>query len=383
MHIRSKFDGGKQINRSQRGSWQSRCAGAGLRINEGPNWGPPCWQSITGLSPSKSFKEVAAKRTDKLIKDRKRKSTKEEKVRRKKCKRVDNSLQSRLDYSRHDDGPNALDVSPDIPTSDLHDLMMSYYSAHVKVTESTSTRITVDTVGQGDDTSSMLWHEERRKRLTASNVGKIAKRRATTKVGPSVKQLLNRKFQGNVATNWGTFREEDSNKEYLRKKREQSPNISTSKSGLVVSLRDPWLGASPQRLVYDPALDSPDGLVEYKNPYSARNVTIDEAVKKVKNFCLCYSSDQKLQLKENHDYYYQIQCAMYCTNRKWCDFVVMTKNIYIQRVTFSEEFWSAVLSKLKTFYFTAVLPQLASPRATPREPSEWLQQEWQDKYQTL
>ena len=83
--------------------------------------------------------------------------------------------------------------------------MMSYYSAHVKVTESTSTRITVDTVGQGDDTSSMLWHEERRKRLTAYNVGQIAKRRATTKVGPSVQQLLNRKFQENVATNWGTF----------------------------------------------------------------------------------------------------------------------------------------------------------------------------------
>ena len=103
-------------------------------------------------------------------------------------------------------------------------------------------------------------------------------------MGPFVQQLLNRKLQGNVATNWGTFREEDSNKEYLRKKREQSPNISTSKSGLIVSLRDPWLGASPDRLVYDLASDPPDRLAEFKNPYSARNVTIDEAVKKVKTF---------------------------------------------------------------------------------------------------
>ena len=383
MHIRSKFDGGKQINRSQRGSWQSRCAGAGLRINDGPNWGPACWENITGLSPSKTFKVVAAKRSETAIKDRKRKSKTEEKLRRKKCKRVDNSLQSRLDYSRHDDGPNALDVSPDIPTSDLHDLMVSYYSAHVKVTESTATKISIDTIGQGDDTSNILWHEERRKRLTASNVGKIAKRRATTKVGPSVQQLLNRKFQGNAATNWGTFREEDSNKEYLKMKREHSPNLSTSKSGLVVSVNNPWLGASPDRLVHDPASDPPDGLVEFKNPYSARDMTIDEAVRKVKNFCLCYSSDQKLQLKDNHEYYYQIQCAMYCTNRKWCDFVVMTKTIHVQRITFSDKFWSTVLPKLKTFYFTAVLPQLASPRAIPREPSEWLQQEWQDQYTTL
>ena len=183
MHIRSKFDGGKQINRSQRGSWQSRCAGAGLRINEGPNWGPACWENITGLSPSKTFKAVAVKRTETAIKDRKRKSKTEEKLRRKKCKKVDNSLQSRLDYSRHDDGPNALDVSPDIPTSDLHDLMISYYSAHVKVTESTATKISIDTIGQGDDTSNILWHEERRKRLTASNVGKIAKKTSNNQGG--------------------------------------------------------------------------------------------------------------------------------------------------------------------------------------------------------
>ena len=31
MNVRSKFDGGKQINRLQRGSCQGRCAGAGLR----------------------------------------------------------------------------------------------------------------------------------------------------------------------------------------------------------------------------------------------------------------------------------------------------------------------------------------------------------------
>ena len=39
MNVCSKFDGGKQINQSQRGSWQERCAGAGLRLNIGPDWG--------------------------------------------------------------------------------------------------------------------------------------------------------------------------------------------------------------------------------------------------------------------------------------------------------------------------------------------------------
>ena len=40
MHVRSKFDGGKVINRSQAGSWEFRCFGAGLQHNYGLRWGP-------------------------------------------------------------------------------------------------------------------------------------------------------------------------------------------------------------------------------------------------------------------------------------------------------------------------------------------------------
>ena len=42
MRMRTKFDEGKQINLSQRGSWEGRCAGAGVRLNEGPTWAPDC-----------------------------------------------------------------------------------------------------------------------------------------------------------------------------------------------------------------------------------------------------------------------------------------------------------------------------------------------------
>ena len=90
--------------------------------------------------------------------------------------------------------------------------MTSYYSAHIKVTEAAATKLSMDTVDQGD---SVAWHEERKKRLTASNVGKISKRRATTKVGPTVQQLVTKRFHGNVATTWGNL-QEDSNREYLR-----------------------------------------------------------------------------------------------------------------------------------------------------------------------
>lgn len=90
-------------------------------------------------------------------------------------KRKTQMRSSQGQYSCQQDEPHGLDVSPDIPTGDLHDLMMSCYSAN-EVIEFTATKTTIDTIGQGDDTRKRLWHEERRKHLTASSVGKIAKR---------------------------------------------------------------------------------------------------------------------------------------------------------------------------------------------------------------
>ena len=160
MHVRLKFDGGKQINRSQEGSWQGRCAGAALRMSEGADWGPVYWEKIAGLPPSSTFTAVTTKACETLAKDRKRKSTMKEKTRRKKCERSDNSLQSRLDYSRYDNCPNAVDVPSDIPPKELNNLMISYYSGYIKITEAAATKLSIDTIDQGD---SIAWHEERKK----------------------------------------------------------------------------------------------------------------------------------------------------------------------------------------------------------------------------
>ena len=61
MHIGTKFDGGKQINRVQSGSWQNRCAGAGLRQNLGPAWGSKVWRDITNTEPNDVFTAVSEK----------------------------------------------------------------------------------------------------------------------------------------------------------------------------------------------------------------------------------------------------------------------------------------------------------------------------------
>ena len=49
-------------------------------MNEGASWGPVCWENVTGLPPSDTFKTVAAKMAANVAKDRKRKATTKEKL---------------------------------------------------------------------------------------------------------------------------------------------------------------------------------------------------------------------------------------------------------------------------------------------------------------
>ena len=390
MNVRCKFDGGKQINRSQRGSWQGRCAGAGLRLNMGPDWGSDAWEKVTKTAPSATLKEVGSSKCVKVAANRKRKAKETVKAQRKQAKRLkkdENSQQARLDYSRYDGGENAAEIATDLSPQQLYTLMSEFYVAKVKVTESQANAITLNTIGQGSSDDSLYkWLAERRCRITASNAGSIAKRRPTTKVSSTVKQLLFTEFTGNTATRWGILQESSTNEQYLQSKQTESPDIRTTSTGLVISNDHPWLAASPDGLVYDPLEDPPNGVVEFKNPYSVRNLTLCEAAIKAKGFCLQYNPDtNKVGLKKNHDYFYQIQCTMYCTRRKWCDLVVRTKDMYIERVYYDKNFWTNVIQKLQEIYFTAVLPELSFPLGATaiREPSQEFKREWEEIYKSL
>lgn len=88
MNIRCKFDGGKYYNRIQRGSFQHRTYGAGLRFQLGPDWSSKSWSKTTGIEPGElrmSFSEHRVNEHEKMMK---RKSTTEYKEKRKKTKYV-------------------------------------------------------------------------------------------------------------------------------------------------------------------------------------------------------------------------------------------------------------------------------------------------------
>ena len=362
MHIRTKFDGGKQINRSQSGSWQHRCMGGGLRHNYGPGWGPVLWEKLTNELSNAVFTAAADHATKEVERCRKRKATSAAKQTRRAAKHQklsNESVDARKAYARHDGGTAPEDIVEDISPEHLTEMKALYYKGNVYVDAHKSTAIDLQTIEQS---SSDLWREERRKRLTASITGSIAKRK-TKKVGNKVKELLYSQFKGNKATKWGQMHEETTRRLYLvHQHKHGHPGITSSRAGLVIDPNNPWLACSPDDRVFDPTADTQQGLVEYKNPYAARNMILADASKKIKGFCLQETEDG-LTINKSHDYYYQIQCQMFVDNKLWCDFVVRTTvDFFVERVNYNSGFWNAVLPKLQTFYFDALLSELAAPR---------------------
>lgn len=64
--------------------------------------------------------------------------------------------------------------------------------------------------------------------------------------------------------------------------RAKGTSVSLTHSGLVIDTEHGWLACSPDDLVQDSSVEPENqpGLVEYKCPYSAREITVDEACKK-------------------------------------------------------------------------------------------------------
>lgn len=124
-----------------------------------------------------------------------------------------------------------------------------FYETKVKVTKEQAEDIERDTREQSE---SELWRNERRKCITASQVGAIVKMRKTTKRSGKVKGLLYSQFKGNKATRCGIHMEETLRKQYLAYQQQMgNPEFTTQRVGLVISVDNPWIAASPDDRAID------------------------------------------------------------------------------------------------------------------------------------
>ena len=372
MHIRCKFDGGKIYNLCYRGSWHGRCYAGGLRMNYGPEWSPVVWEKVTGTDAGAYHRCTYRKRKRALrnaTKHHQKKETQQKRWKRKMSStKLNATKKARMSY-----GPEALDVSPDVSTSELDQLKTEFYEKNVEVSDPQIQQISSSTLEQSQ---SGLWHTERSKRLTASNFGLIVKRKPSLPINKIVRNLLYSKFSGNRHTKNGLLQERSTIEEYKLKKAEESENVIVESSGLIIDKEHPYLAASPDGIVTSSTGEK--GLIEIKNLVHSKPINLYQAAKS-SSFCLI-NKNGVLHLKQNHNYYHQCQGLLNVCGFEWIDFVVRTLNPYqmiIHRIYRDEELWNnTMLPKLKAFYFTCLLPEIASPREGKcpgiREPGVWV-----------
>lgn len=345
MSLLAKYNAGKRINFSQRGSFQRRSYIAGLQFQKGYPWELSPFKSVTGRSPGHTHKKLIKHRS-RLLKARKRRRL--EYTNDIPAKRAKLSFPPDADY-----GPDAEELE------DAEGLQQkcSEFLISLQITKEEQDKILEDTVLQGE---SQVWHDMRRSRLTASNFGVVCKRKDTTSCSNLVKKLL---YQPQVVT---PAMEYGLRNEFLAIKRfEKECGLNVTKCGLFVDLDKGFLGASPDGLV-----EEENAIVEVKCVPSAISQGLLTTAKQKKGFFLELKSETEMRLRRNHNYFYQIQGTLNITGRQICYLIVMTdknESLYIERIFRDENCWrQEMLPKLEKFYIHCLLPELVAPIFTTR-----------------
>lgn len=208
----------------------------------------------------------------------------------------------------------------------------------VQVSKEEAATIESSTRGQ---VSSGKWYEERKRRITASNFGIIMTRQKAVN-DSFLRNTFCTKTINSKSTSYGQANEKNAERLYIKKTKRHLHVV-----GLVINPMFPFLGATPDAIVCD---DGETGIMEVKCPYSARDMTIPEAVRDIKDFFLT-ADGRQCKLKQSHKHYYQVQGQLLVTGAPFCDFVVFTKHdMYIERVFRDKPVMQLMLEKLLDFY---------------------------------
>ena len=211
-----------------------------------------------------------------------------------------------------------------------------------------------------------LWHLIRSRRITGSTCGKILQQQEMTPA--LLKSVLYPKQFENIpaAVKWGIDNEPRAHREYLRyAKAHGKMKLNTRQCGFVIHPTMGWFGASPDACVIDPHSEFPDGIAEFKCPYSKKELTPREACEDTK-FCCYY--DGGIHLKKDHHYYHQVQLQLFvgCDKYSWCDFCVFTsKGIEVERIWPDTEWCTKCVTELDSYYDAYMLPEIVSPVFKP------------------
>lgn len=235
--------------------------------------------------------------------------------------------------------------------SDLNFFFQTEYVNHTMKEVSDKDNIENETRLQAD---SALWHELRRNMITASNFGKVCKRKNTISSAPLVSTMLYKYSLDHVSS----IIHGKTNEPVALKQLENQEHVEVKKCGLFIDEQLFFLGASPDA-VYE------NGIIEIKCPKSAFGMSTDDAIRSKKvNFWKYVKGE--LIINTSHDWYYQVQGQLHITKKDVCLFGVWTglefpmKTVLIKR---DDDFWETKMkSRLIDFYYKCLLPEIIDPR---------------------
>ena len=152
---------------------------------------------------------------------------------------------------------------------------------------------------------------------------------------------------------------------YLSIAKKSHRKLKSAETGLVIMDQKPFIGVSPDLEVDCECCGK--GLVEIKCPYSIR-----DTAPTAENLSYLQTSDGKVQLKTNSEYYYQVQGQMAVTGRLYTDFVIFTcHGNLIQRIKFDSCFWEGMLNKLEWFWVNCLCSELLTKKIKPKQLPEY------------
>lgn len=209
------------------------------------------------------------------------------------------------------------------------------------------------------------WHKQRSGKVTGSNVGAILGVNPWRSADDVLRAMVREyhgapsDFNGNQATEYGTFHEDGALVEY-----KMETGNSVQSCGFIVHPEHEWLGASPDGLIGD------DAVMECKCPYGQRD----------KNPPAFKSA------AEQPHYLAQIQIEMACTKRSQCHFWQWSPYGTRLEVLRIDHGWLAdAITKLRAFY-DLYLSELDNPAHLEEKRLRLTGRKWQallDEYDRL
>ncbi|XP_077495935.1 uncharacterized protein LOC144106858 [Amblyomma americanum] len=184
---------------------------------------------------------------------------------------------------------------------------------------------------------SEMWKKARVHRLTASSFGVVVKRLTWREKG--LQNLAADKELSHVrAVQYGITNEQSVVQRYMAVMKARGHDVEALRSGFVVDPSCPWLGASPDRLIFDSCETPSHGLLEVKCPYSWKGKTPDDMGE---GQCLKQDRMGVFMLDRSHEYYYQLLGQMALSGLSWTNFVVVSDQfLIIDRVKVCAQEWA-------------------------------------------